>query len=167
MIRLKQLAQDGASADEVIKWDGSKWTSGPGGGASDRTIIDSLTTTGLADGDFGYVSSADTVSKTDADTEASSEVFGCNEGTVGSMTVLGIVDAAKFTTDGGSPSNGDPVWLAPGSYDSSTGQGKVTASPPSSSGQFAVELGVCLDNSNYGTSKTCKILLNPKAPIAL
>jgi len=167
MVRLKQLAQDGASTDEVIKWDGSKWAPGSAGGAADRTIADSLTTTGLANGDFGYASSANTMSKTDADSEDSSEVFGCNEGTSGSMTVLGVVDAAKFTTEGGEPADGEPVWLAPASYDTNTGEGKATASEPSSAGQFAVRLGICLDNSNYAGSKTCKILLQPSSPIGL
>ena len=132
-----------------------------------QLVVTGLTTTGLADGDFGYVSAANTMTKTDADAEASSYCFGANEGTAGSMTVGGIIDAAKFTTDGGSPTNGAPVYLALGTADTGAGAGKLTAIAPTAVGDFVAEVGICLDNSNWAASKTCKVLLQPKVVVGL
>ncbi len=134
---------------------------------SSQVVVSGLTTTGLADGDAGYISAADTMTKTDATAEASSRFFGFNEGTASSMTVFGLVESAKFTTDGGSPSNGAPVYLALGTADTNTGAGKLTATAPTTAGQFVAEVGLCLNNGNYAGSKTAEVLIQPKAVIEL
>jgi len=149
---------DGSNADALHTHSGL---------SSSQVVVAGLTTTGLADGDFGYVSANGTMTKTDATTEAKSYMFGANEGTASSMTVGGVVENAKFTTDGGSPSAGDPVYLALGTADTGTGAGKLTATAPTTAGQYVAEVGICLDNSNYDASKTCEVLLRPKVVVAL
>ncbi len=132
---------------------------------SSQVQISGLTTTGLADGDFGYASSADTMTKTDNATLAKSRLIGCNEGTAGSMTVSGTIENAKFTTDGGSPAVGSPVYLAAAADDTSTGAGKLTATAPTSG--ILAEVGICLNNANYAGSKTAEVLLQVKTPVTL
>lgn len=138
---------------------------------SDATLIDKgvsgFTTTGLAVGDAGYISANDTLTLTDATALVSSRFVGINEGVVGSMTVSRTVDDAKFTTDGGSPVPGAPVYLALGTADSSAGAGKLTATKPSVTGQVVAEVGICLNDSNYAESKTARVLLQPKTPVVL
>ena len=134
--------------------------------SADEVVIDGMTTTGLAVGDAGYISGADTLTKTDADAEASSVFCGFNEGTVGSMTVAGRVEAAKFTTVGGSPSNGAPVYLSTGTAEGSAA-GKLTATAPTADGDFVAEVGLCLNNASYAGSKTAEILIRVAPVIAL
>jgi hypothetical protein len=129
-----------------------------------QVVIPGLTTTGLGDGDFGYISAAMTLTKTDADAAASSVSIGANEGTVGSMTVQGVIENAKFTTAGGSPANGSSVWLATGTEEAGAA-GKLTATAPSASGDTIAEMGIVLDNTNYAALKTCKVLLQPKTTV--
>lgn len=124
-----------------------------------------LTTTGLADGDFGYISAAKTISKIDSAAIGTARIFGANEGVVGSMTVAGVIENAKFTTDGGSPVNGKPVFLANAADDTGTGAGKLTATAPSTG--VLAEVGICVDNTNYAGSKIAEILLQTKSPIIL
>jgi len=135
--------------------------------ATSSVIITGLTTTGLADGDFGYISSADTVSKTDAAAVASSLAVGVNTGTAGSMATDGLIAAAKFTTDGGSPSNGAQVFLALAAADTGAGAGKLTATAPTADTQVVAEVGICLNNANYAASKTAKVLLQVKKIVVL
>jgi len=135
--------------------------------ATSTVVITGLTTTGLADGDFGYISAADTVSKTDATAVASSLAIGMNAGTAGSMVTGGLLAAAKFTTDGGSPSNGAEVFLALGSADTGAGAGKLTATAPDAITQVVAEVGICLNNANYAASKTAKVLLSIKKIVIL
>lgn len=128
--------------------------------------VTGLTTTGLANGDFGYISAANTLTKTNSDAIASSRVFGANIGTAGSARVAGVISAAKFTTIGGSPGHGSPVFLAPGTEEASA-SGKLTATAPATAGQQIAEVGLCLDNSGYAGAKTASILLQPKTVIQL
>lgn len=134
--------------------------------AASKLIASGLTTAGLGNGDFGYISAANVLTKTDATALASSLCVGANEGTVGSMTIYGIVDNAKFTTAGGMPANGERVYLAP-STEEIGAAGKLTATAPSLVGQFVAQIGLVIDNSNYGAFKTCKVLLQVKQIIAL
>lgn len=135
--------------------------------AASQLVVASQTTTGLADGDFGYVSAANTWTKTDADAIASAIVAGVNEGTAGSMTLPGgIIEAAKFTTAGGSPTHGAEVYLAPGTEEASA-SGKLTATAPTAAGKVVAVAGVCLDNSNYAGAKTAKVIFIPKTPVLL
>jgi len=127
--------------------------------------ITGFTTTGLGDGDFAYVSSANTVSKTDSASISTSKCIGANEGTVGAITCYGVIENAKFTTAGGSPSVGAAVWLAALTDDSNAGAGKLTATAPSAG--VVAEIGIVLDNANYAGSKTSKVLLQIKSPVVL
>lgn len=135
--------------------------------SSDSTIIAVTSTAGLGDGDFGYVSGVSVISKTLATAIASARVFGANVGTANQMKVAGVVDNAKLTTAQGSPSNGAPVFLALGSEDGATASGKLRATPPSAAGQVIAEVGIVLDNTSYAGSKTCRVLLQVKAPIQI
>lgn len=136
--------------------------------ASAATVLtkSGLTTTGFATGDSGYISANNTVSKTDAAALSTSRFFGANAGTAGSMVVDGVLEM-NFTTDGGSPSPGAPVYLALASADAATGAGKLTATPPSGAGEVVMEVGLVVDNSNYAGSKTSLVLLQPKSPVVL
>jgi hypothetical protein len=145
---------DGSNADSLHTHDSVESVSG-------------LTTTGLADGDFGYISSANTVLKTSSAAIGTALVMGVNEGTVSSMTTRhgSVIENAKFTTDGGSPSDGARCWLANAADDTSTGAGKLTATVPTTG--VEAEAGLVLSNGNYVGSKTCKILFLPREPIEL
>ncbi len=131
-----------------------------------QVVESGLTTAGLAVGDFGYASATNTMTKTDADAMASSRCVGANEGTVGSMTVMGVIEAAKFTTAGGAPSPGAPVYLAPGTEEASAA-GKLTATAPVGAGQVVAEVGLCLDATAYAGAKTSSVTLQIKTPIQL
>lgn len=134
--------------------------------ASQMDIV-SQTTTGLADGDFGYLSAANTWSKAKSDgTAVQATVIAVSEGTSGKMTLPGsVIEAAKFTTAGGAPSVGAEVFLAAAADDTNTGAGKLTAAAPSTG--YLVRVGVCVDASAYAGSKTAKIIFAPLSPIAL
>ena len=139
----------------------------PDGSTNIPERLSDLTTSGLVDGDWVYLSAIDTVSKTDASAEASAEVIGACEGIDGAIRCAGVINNSKFTTDGGQPVNGRAVYLAPGSADAGTGAGKLSATPSSSPGQILLRIGKCLDNANYIGSKTCKVLFQPSEPILL
>lgn len=134
------------------------------GVATSTLVATGLTTTGLASGDAGYISANNTLSKTDATTIATARFFGVNTGTAGSMVTDGTA-TFKFTTDGGSPNPGDPVYLALLSEDTNTGAGKLTATAPSAALEVVYEVGIVVDNSLYAGSKTCVVLIQPKMPI--
>lgn len=128
--------------------------------------VSGLTTTNLSTtGSFGYVSANGTMSKTDNANLSTSRVFGVYGGTSGNMITNGMVASAQFTTVGGSPSAGSPVFLAAATDDSNSGAGKLTATPPTIG--IISEVGICLDNSNYSGSKTCKVLIQVKASVQL
>ena len=131
-------------------------------GASNELRRAGKATTGLANGDLGYESSPNVMTKTDAAVDASSRVYGANEGTAGEMTIGGEIEAAKFTTVGGQPTNGAPVFLSRGDAEASAA-GKLSAVIPASG--FVAEVGTCMDNASYAAAKTCRVLYQPKAVI--
>lgn len=122
-------------------------------------ILSGLDTTGITDGDFVYISAAETVSKTDAGNAAKSRCIGASIGAAGSIVLDGAIVDAKFTIAGGAPSAGAPVYLAAASDDGATGAGKLTATAPSVVGQNVVAVGICYDAANYAGSKTSKVAL--------
>jgi hypothetical protein len=142
-------------------------TGGGGGGGGDE--ITGQTTAGVGSGYFGYVSANNTWSLALNDgVFAQARVAGYNAGVVGEMMPAGtIADAARFTTVGGLPTVGDYVFLAASVDDGGAGAGKLTATAPTTSGQYLVVAGVCIDNSNYLALKTCKIEFNPQQPVLL
>jgi hypothetical protein len=122
-----------------------------------------LSTTALSAGDVGYVSATNTVAKTDSLAISSSRVVGI-AGTSGTFILAGIA-TAKFTTDGGAPNPGDPVWLAASTDDSGAGAGKLTATAPT--GGILAEVGICVDATGYAGSKTATVLVQVKSAITL
>lgn len=136
-------------------------------GQPPHQTVDGLDTTLMATGLFAYVSGTNAVNKTDSASFATAKVVGVYLGGVGSIQagVGDVIETAKFTTDGGSPLIGDPVWLAAASDDSGAGAGKLTAVPPSAG--VIAEVGIVLSNANYGSAKTCRIVYLPKAPVVL
>ena len=138
----------------------------PGSGGTISGI--DTATNGVTDGDFCYATAtANRVAKTDAASIATARCCGVGTATAGTIRDGDAVGAAKFTTAGGAPANGDPVYLALASDDAGTAAGKLTAVPPSASGQVVAEVGICLDNSNYAAFKTCRIAYQVKAPVVL
>lgn len=119
----------------------------------------------LGTGYFGYVSAADTLAPTDADTEAATRMFGVYTGTAASATVAGVV-TVRMTTAGGDPGNGGPVYLAPATEEASAA-GKGTATAPAGPGKWVAEVGICLDNGNYAGSKTVEMLIQPKTVVGV
>lgn len=127
--------------------------------------VPGLTTTGVTTGLFGYVSSANTVLKTNNTTIGTAVCLGANTGTVGSIRVAGVVSAAAMTSAGGQPVNGATLWLASAADDTGTGAGRLTATAPTSG--VLAPIGICLDNSNYIGSKTVSMALNIRPPVVL
>lgn len=82
----------------------------------------------------------------------------------------------KFTTEGGKPAVGSPVYLAGADADAATGAGKLTAQPPTAGLPFPqppdvafpespVFVGHVIDNSLYDAQKQCLVLLKlPATP---
>ena len=79
---------------------------------SGGTVTTGFTTAAMAGGagQAGYNSGASTVTPTDNAAIAKSRLVGIFTGTAGEMQTEGVVAAALFTTAGGSPGIGAPVW---------------------------------------------------------
>lgn len=147
-------------------------------------LTDAVDTSSMAgSGQFGYLAAAGMLAPTDAGVPLfgsgsgrAARVYGVYEGTSGECVTEGVVDDALFTTDGGAPVPGAPVWLALASADTGTGAGKLTATPPAAVVQTAgalaaqpvlAEVGICKDASAYAASKRAKVRLQFKAPVQL
>jgi hypothetical protein len=137
-------------------------------------LVASLATSGLTTaamtggaGQVGYLSGASTISPTDNAAAATSRAFGVFNGTAGQAIYVGTIAAALFTTAGGSPTNGAPVYLAAAADDGATGAGKLTATAPSAVGSVVAQVGLCMDNANYAGLKTAKILWQPMSIVQL
>lgn len=159
------------AANFDMLFDGSVVTththSGLSGSSLDVAGLDT-TTKSVGTGLFGYQdSTASEMDLTDADAPAKSFCFGANIGTAGSMRIAGVVAAAKFNTADGAPSNGAPVFLSPATKDAGTAAGKLTSVAPTTVGQSVAQVGICMDNSAWAASKTCKVLLQVTTKIDL
>lgn len=150
--------------DGPIGPEGPVGPQGPAGtpGSVDITGLD---TGAMSPGLFGYVSSNDTISPTDNAVRATARSVGAYVGTAGSIRVFGVVAAAQITTASGLPAPGDLLYVAAASDDVGTGAGKLTKIPPNVG--FLVQVGVCLNNSNYIASKTVAVLLDAVEPVDL
>lgn len=133
------------------------------------TLYDMVNTTAMVGGSgtAGYISSAGAVSPTDATSLLTGRFYGMFEGVTGQVVTEGEVADAQFTTAGGSPANGAPVYLALATDDGSTAAGKLTATAPTGSTHSVQEVGICKDNANYAGSKTAKVLIQPKQATVL
>jgi hypothetical protein len=139
---------------------------GGGGSGGDSVDLTGQTTTGLTSGDIAYISSTNTWSKARSDGSIlEAEARGASTGFVGQMRSLGRINDAKFTIVGGSPIAGHPVYLAASTDDGGLGSGKATATPPVVGN--LIQLGVCLDATNYATLGTAVIWFDPMMSIQL
>lgn len=139
------------------------------GSGTDPSITDGQTTTGLTTGQVCYVSGANAWQPAQADGSFEQALAsGIFTGVPGKLFTPGAsVQAVPFTTEGGQPSPGRVCFLARGAEDGGTGAGKLSATAPSSPGQWVIACGTVLDASNYAAQKTCKILFFPASPIQL
>ena len=126
-----------------------------------------MATAGIEDGDWVYLSAAGVATKADAASEITAEVVGASEGIDGEIRCAGVIQNAKFTTDGGEPADGHKVFLALASADAGTGDGKLTATEPNQPGQVRLCIGKCLDKTNYAGLRTSKVLFQMGEPIVL
>lgn len=132
--------------------------------AASAVNVTGMTTSALSSGMCGYYGSASTLSLTDSGTYAKAIFGGLYTGTSGSVQVAGLA-TANFTTAGGAPTAGSPVWLAAAADDTNTGAGKLTATAPTSG--VVAQVGVCVSAAGYAGAKTCVVLLQPGDPIQL
>ena len=93
------------------------------------------TTTGCATGEPVYASGASTVSLADADNSSASKVIGVVAAS-GEVVHVGPCD---FHVDAGGCSAGDRLYASPTA-------GRVTATPPSTAGQYVAPLGIALES---------------------
>ena len=119
-----------------------------------------LTTTGMASaGNCAYMTTTNsTVDDTDADAIATGVFVGVYEGTAGSITTLGQVNAVSVET-GITIVAGDRLYL-------STELGACTNVAPTGSGDVVAEIGVAIDG-NGGAGVDVKALIRPWAPIEI
>jgi hypothetical protein len=137
------------------------------GSADDITLTGFQYGLGVSVGQAVYQSSTlNVLNQTDAGSINTCRLFGVASGG-GNVIVSGVITNAVFTTAGGMPIVGSPVFLALASDDGNTSAGKFTATRPSGNGQIIQEIGICLDNSKYASQKICEILLQVKEPIQL
>lgn len=129
------------------------------------TTIPGMTVSGLTSGQAAYLSAANVATATDNGTLSKSRIVGVYEGVTNTLQGTGLINDAQFTTAGGAPAAGAPVYLAAAADDTGAGAGKFTATPPTT-GNVA-EVGICLDPANYASAKTVKIFLQPKTVVAL
>lgn len=135
-----------------------------GAAATDTVDLTGVDTSALSTGLAGYVSANDVLSLTDATAAASTIGFvGVYNGTTNTVDGFGKSPVVQFTTAGGSPAAGGPVYLALATDDTNTGAGKFTATAPDPSIALSVsyQVGICLNNSNYASLKTAKVWLFP------
>jgi len=139
----------------------------PGGGGSSTGVqVTGLNTTAMpGTGLFAYASSANVVQPTDAAAIESASPLGAYEGTAGQVQAAGAIVDAAFTTIGGAPVVGAPVWLAVAASEAGAA-GKLTATPPATP-NVLTQVGTCLDNTTYGGSKTSRVLLQIQTAIQL
>ena len=135
---------------------------GGGGGGGGSNILTGQVTAGLVDGDICYPSGPSTWSRARSDgTLIQAEAVGFFLGVAGEIALPGSsVPAARFTTVGGSPNVGMPVYLAASTDDAGTGAGKLTAVPPVTG--FSTLVGFCVNNDNWGLFRTAVIVFSPE-----
>jgi hypothetical protein len=152
------------STSSLYQWTGSTWSEVTLGGAAppDAHYVDA-TTSSLTSGNFCYFSANDVASKTDAAAVASATCAGAYDGTSGKVRVLGVMEAALFSTTSPTPNIGEQVYLCRADAEGGNGAaGKVTTSPPTSG--FIAPVGIIksVDSGTFPTTHTAKVLLQVK-----
>jgi len=161
-------------ADPVLPHDVAtkQWVEAriPSGGGNPS--ISGQITTGLLKGNICFLSGANTWSKAQADLlTATTTAFGVFNGVDGTVDLSGsTIEELLCTTDGGVPAVGARLYLSTSTADGGTGAGKATAIPPSPPVSGMVKLqnvGICVDNTNYASFKTVKVIFQPSYPTIL
>lgn len=106
------------------------------------------TTTNVPAGYFGYISANNTVSKAIATTLAQAMVMGANEGTAGSMTTAGTVEAIKLDPTSTAVNAGDRLFI------SAVAAGTLTKVAPVTIGQVVRAVGMARTAGTGGTAPT-------------
>jgi hypothetical protein len=135
-----------------------------GGGKTSTLGPSGLDTSAMSANRFAYVSATNVATPTDADSLNASETVGVFAGVAGELVATGAVTAA-FTTAGGQPVAGRPVYLAPATEEADAA-GKLTATRPSSSTRTVSEVGVVLDASLWAAAKTAVVQLQQKRAVS-
>jgi hypothetical protein len=126
-------------------------------------VSEPFTTTGMTDGDFGYFSAEESLTKTDAASIATSRFAGAHIGMANLALIHGIVNNAKFSELSPTPVIGEPAFLARADDEAGNGAaGKLSALP---AWPVVAEVGLIagVDPVLFPTSRTAKVLLQPKA----
>jgi len=118
-----------------------------------------LTTTGVGDGYFGYMSGNSVVSLALADTLVHASVMGANQNVSGTMDILGAVSV--FFETGLTLAAGNRVYL------SAATSGMATNVAPSTVGQVVAKVGLIIDQSTYNSTQRAKIILQISNPVQL
>lgn len=129
------------------------------GTSSAAVVTSGFTTTGLADGDLGYISASQTVTKAIATAFSTSLVIGANEGTVGSMTTSGTIENQNVES-GITVTAGNRLYL------SATEAGKVTNVAPVTAGQVVAPVGIAR-TTGAGAGSDVSMLLMIGTPVLL
>lgn len=123
-------------------------------GSSTSITITGLTTTGTTDGYSVYVSGNSTVSHAEKTTNY--KFFGIRNAS-GSV-IVGGVHTAAVVKEGLTVNAGDYLYLSDTS-------GQLTNVAPNGVGDYVVEVGIVLNNSNYAGSRTVELLIQPKQAV--
>jgi hypothetical protein len=142
---------------------------GPTGPTGPGLTTFSISTTGMTGGSgtFAYIHASGGTGSTGnpiAGPTSNTSLFlsrciGAYEGNIGNIQFTGVVPDAQFTTAGGKPNIGQYAYLASSNDDAGTGAGKLTSLAPSNVSQTIAPVAIVLDNTNYATSKQCKVLI--------
>lgn len=162
--------------DEIESSDGSIRVRNPLGAVVDLSLESGLTAADIsampAAGGLGWIFAPGKLLPTNNQDPRACNAT-CAVTAAGKVRTTGPVEL-PFTTVGGKPINGQQCWVAASTDDSSTGQGKCTATkpgvglPPESLPaahfpQNVGRVGIVLDNGNYDALKTCTVLLDLQA----
>jgi len=121
-------------------------------------------TTGLSVGMLAYISANSMAGPTDARTLTKSRCAGCYNGTSGRIQYDGVIDAMLFSAASGTPSPGDPVYVARADDEAlNAAEGKATVDEPAYPA-FSEEVGLVLSVNpvSFPFTRIAKVLLQVK-----
>lgn len=135
-------------------------------GAVKQLYIDSLDTSELYDGYFGYIINNNTLSLTDASSINSSIIAGCYTGINGTIISAGVINNAVFSNNSLTPLPGQLIFLARSDDElGNTAFGKLTTIRPTSG--VVSEVGFVINNETFLETKTATIMLRPQRIVKL
>jgi hypothetical protein len=131
------------------------------------TLFLPVTFASMSEGYFGYFSSNNTVSKTDAADENKARLAGAHVGVTGRLMAKGVVPAAVFSTASGTPLPNSPVYLARADDEGGlAAAGKLTTVRPY---PYVTEAGlvVSVDPLTFPVTRVAAVLLRPRTAAPL